>query len=228
MYSGILTIVCGGLLALAAEGLKEKQQFNIDMEQKKNILSTVIELKDGDDINAVYSKKVKAFVVDFQGNVKEGMQPKDVSLATEYKKAPADRLLPVYEFKSENDSNKTEYVVLPVFGYGLWNNIWGFVALKSDLSTIQGVKFGHAGETPGLGARIESDQEVQDRYKGKAIYQDGKLVSVTMMKGEGQDYSDEPHEVDGMSGATLTAKGVNNMLKDYLASYENYLKKNKQ
>jgi Na+-transporting NADH:ubiquinone oxidoreductase subunit C len=228
IYSGVLTIVCGGLLALAAEGLKEKQQFNIDMEQKKNILSTVIELKDGDDINAVYSKKVKAFVVDFQGNIKEGMQPKDVSLATEYKKAPADRLLPVYEFKSESDPNKTEYVVLPVFGYGLWNNIWGFVALKSDLSTIQGVKFGHAGETPGLGARIESDQEVQDRYKGKAIYQDEKLVSVTMMKGEGQDYSDEPHEVDGMSGATLTAKGVNNMLKDYLTSYENYLKKNKQ
>ncbi len=167
IYSGILTIVCGGLLALAAEGLKEKQQYNIDMEQKKNILSTVIELKDGDDINAVYSKKVKAFVVDFQGNVKEGMQPKDVNLAAEYKKAPADRLLPVYEFKSESDPNKTEYVALPVFGYGLWNNIWGFVALKSDLNTIQGVKFQHAGETPGLGARIESDQDVQDRYKGK-------------------------------------------------------------
>ena len=86
IYAGILTIVCGGLLALAAEGLKEKQQYNIDMEQKKNILSTVIGLKDGDDINAVYSKKVKAFVVDFQGNVKEGMLPKDVNLAAEYKK----------------------------------------------------------------------------------------------------------------------------------------------
>jgi Na+-transporting NADH:ubiquinone oxidoreductase subunit C len=227
IYSGVLTIVCGGLLALAAEGLKEKQQFNIDMEQKKNILATVIVLEEGADVNAVYSKKVKAFVVDYQGNVKEGMQPKDVNLAAEYKKAPVDRLLPVYEFKNETDPNKTEYVVLPVFGYGLWNNIWGFVALKSDLSTIQGVKFQHAGETPGLGARIESDQDVQDRYKGKTIYEDGKLVSVTMMKGEGQDYSDDKHEVDGMSGATLTAKGVNNMLKDYLASYENYLKKNK-
>jgi Na+-transporting NADH:ubiquinone oxidoreductase subunit C len=228
IYSGVLTIVCGGLLALAAEGLKEKQQFNIDMEQKKNILSTVIVLDEGVDVNNLYSKRVKAFVVDYQGNVKDGMQPKDVSLATEYKKAPADRLLPVYEFKNETDSSKTDYVVLPVFGYGLWNNIWGFVALKSDLNTIQGVKFQHAGETPGLGARIESDQEVQDRYKGKTIYDDGKLVSVTMMKGEGQDYSDELHQVDGMSGATLTAKGVNNMLKDYLASYENYLKKNKQ
>jgi Na+-transporting NADH:ubiquinone oxidoreductase subunit C len=226
-YAAVLTIVCGGLLAFASVALRDRQQFNIDMEQKENILSTVIELKEGDDVSDLYSKKVKAFVVDFQGQVKEGMQPKDVNLAAEYKKAPSDRLLPVYEFKSESDPNQTEYVVLPVFGYGLWNNIWGFVALKSDMSTIQGVKFQHAGETPGLGARIESDEEVQYRYKGKTIYEDGKLISVTMMKGEGQDYSGKPHQVDGMSGATLTAKGVNNMLKDYLASYENYLKKNK-
>ena len=227
-YAAVLTVVCGGLLALAAEGLKEKQQFNIDMEQKKNILSTVIALEEGANVNDIYSKKVKSFVVDFQGNVKDGILPKDVNLAAEYKKAPTDRLLPVYEFKSESDPNKTEFVVLPVFGYGLWNNIWGFVALKSDLNTIQGVKFQHAGETPGLGARIESDEEIQDRYKGKTIYEGGNLVSVTMMKGEGKDYTSQPHAVDGMSGATLTAKGVNNMLKDYLASYENYLKKNKQ
>jgi Na+-transporting NADH:ubiquinone oxidoreductase subunit C len=228
IYAGVLTIVCGGLLALASEGLKEKQQFNIDMEQKKNILSTVITVEEGVDINSLYSKRVRAFVVDFEGNKKEGLKPADVNLAAEYKKPAKDRLLPVYEFKNESDSTKTDYVVLPVFGYGLWNNIWGFVALKSDLNTIQGVKFQHAGETPGLGARIESDQSVQDRYKGKTIYENGKLVSVNMMKGEGLDYSNNQHQVDGMSGATLTAKGVNNMLKDYLAAYENYMKKNKK
>jgi Na+-transporting NADH:ubiquinone oxidoreductase subunit C len=226
MYAGILTIVCGGLLALAAEGLKEKQQFNIDMEQKKNILSAVITLEEGVDINALYSNRVRAFVVDADGNVKDGIKPKDVNLAAEYKKPAAQRLLPVYEFKGESDSTKTEYVVLPVYGFGLWNNIWGFVALKSDLNTVQGVKFQHAGETPGLGARIETDEEVQSRYKGKTIYENGKLVSVTMMKGEGNDYSDNPHRVDGMSGATLTAKGVNNMLTDYFQAYENYIKKN--
>ena len=228
IYAGVLTIVCGGLLALASEGLKEKQQYNIDMEAKKNILSTVITLKDGEDINALYAKKVKPFVVDFQGNVVPGMRPKDVNLGAEYKKPPAERLLPVFEFKNENDSTKIDYVVLSVYGYGLWNNIWGFVALESDLNTIKGVKFQHAGETPGLGARIESDQDVQDRYTGKQIYEDEKLVSVVMMKGEGSDYSGKPHQVDGMSGATLTGKGVNNMLKDYLASYENYIKKTKK
>lgn len=227
IYAGALTIVCGGLLAFAAEGLKERQQFNVALEQKKNILSTVTTLEEGQDVNALYAERVNEFVIDFSGNIKDGVKPQDVNLAAEYKKPAETRLLPVYEFKNESDPNKVDYVVLPVYGYGLWNDIWGFVALESDMNTIRGVKFDHKGETPGLGARIASDPELQDRYKGKSIYEGDNLVSVTMMKGEGNDYSDDKHKVDGMSGATLTAKGVNNMLSDYLASYANYLKKKK-
>lgn len=229
VYSAILTIVCGGLLALASEGLKEKQQANVDLEQKEIILSTVMELNDEDNIEALYEKRVKAFVIDFQGNVVEGLEPKQVNVAAEYKKAPQDRLLPVYEFKSETDPTKIENVVLPVYGYGLWNSIWGYVALNDDLNTLKGVKFKHAGETPGLGARIADDEDLLARYVGKRIMDDqGKIESITMMKGEGNDYSNDPHKVDGMSGATLTGKGVNNMLKDYFVCYENYIKKSKK
>lgn len=227
IYAAILTVICGGLLALASEGLKEKQQFNVALEQKKNILSTVVEIKEGQDVNTIYAQRVKEFVVDFEGNVKQGLRPQEVNLAAEYKKPARERLLPIYEFMNEADSSKIDYVVLPVYGFGLWNDIWGFVALESDMNTIKGVTFDHKGETPGLGARITTDAEIPARYKGKSIYESGKLVSVTMMKGEGNDYSDNPHRVDGMSGATLTAKGVNNMLIDYFSSYENYLKKKK-
>jgi Na+-transporting NADH:ubiquinone oxidoreductase subunit C len=216
--------VCGGLLAFASISLKDRQDANIALEQKKNILSSVITLNEGDDVNALYTKRVKSFVIDYNGNVKEGMTPEQVVVAAEYKKAPKDRLLPVYEFRSESDPNKVEYAVLPVYGYGLWNNIWGFVAVRSDFNTIQGVKFQHAGETPGLGARIESE-EIQDRFKEKTIFENGKLVSIKMQKGEGNDWTNDKHKVDGMSSATLTGKGVNNMLEDYLACYENYLKK---
>ena len=118
-----------------------------------------------------------------------------------------------------------EAVVLPVFGYGLWNNVWGFVALESDFNTVRGVKFAHAGETPGLGARIESE-EIQGRYKQKVIFENSDVVSIVMQKGEGKDYSSDKHKVDGMSSATLTAKGVNNMLLDYFTCYKNYLMKN--
>ncbi len=223
LYSAAITVVCGGLLAFAAVSLKPLQDANIAMEQKKNILTSVITLKEGDDINTIYAKQVKAFVINFEGNVVEGMAPEKIVVAVEYKKAPKDRLLPIYEFR--NDSGKVTNAVMPVYGYGLWNNIWGFVAVKSDFNTVQGVKFQHAGETPGLGARIESE-EVQERFKGKSIFENGSLVSIVMQKGEGNDYSSNAHKVDGMSGATLTGKGVNNMLKEYLACYEKYLKKN--
>ncbi|HQQ82321.1 MAG TPA: NADH:ubiquinone reductase (Na(+)-transporting) subunit C [Cyclobacteriaceae bacterium] len=225
LYSAAITIVCGGLLAFASTSLKEKQDANIAMEQKQNILSSVLTLNEGDDINEMYKRKVNGFVIDFEGAVKEGLKPEDVVIAAEYKKAPKDRLLPVYEFRS--DSGHVEFAVMPVYGYGLWNNIWGYVAVKSDFNTIQGVKFQHAGETPGLGARIESE-EIQARFKDKAIFDNGNLVSVVIQKGEGHDYADSPHKVDGMSGATLTGKGVNNMLKDYLTCYEKYLKKHSE
>ena len=224
LYSAAITVVCGGLLAFASISLKDKQEANIELERKKNILSTVMTLEEDADINGIYSARVREVVIDFSGNVKEGVKASSVKIAEEYKKNPQDRLLPLYEFAGEG--GKVENVVLPVFGYGLWNNIWGFVALQSDFNTIQGVKFEHAGETPGLGARITSD-DIQGRYKGKSIFEAEELVSVFMQKGEGMDYTNDAHKVDGMSGATLTGKGVNNMLKDYLTCYQNYLKKSK-
>ncbi|MDL5048798.1 NADH:ubiquinone reductase (Na(+)-transporting) subunit C [Oscillatoria amoena NRMC-F 0135] len=224
MYAAILTIVCGGLLAIASEGLKERQQANIELERKSNILSTVMEVSDEINIAETYDKRVKAFVVDYSGNEVAGVSPASINIEAEYKKPAEKRLLPVYEFRGDN--NQIEYVVLPLHGFGLWDKIWGYVALQADLNTIQGTVFQHKGETPGLGARISSD-DIQDRYKGKKVFEGDQLASVEMMKGEGNDYSSDPHKVDGMSGATLTAKGVNNMLKDYLACYSNYIKRAK-
>lgn len=225
-YSAILTIVCGGLLAFASQSLKPLQDANVELERKQNILATVIELKEGDDINQIYAARIKEVVIDFQGNLKPEIKAADVVIAREYKKKPEDRLLPVYEFRSLTDSTKVENAVMPVFGYGLWNNIWGFVALQSDFNTVQGVKFEHTGETPGLGARITSE-EIQSRYKGKQIFEGDNIITIAMQKGEGKDYANDPHKVDGMSGATLTGKGINNMLEDYFKCYKNYLGKNK-
>ncbi len=224
LYSAGLTIFCGAVLAFASISLKDRQDANIAMEQKSNILATVTKLEENTNVVELYDKRIRAFVIDANGVVVPNLEPSKVVVAAEYKKAPADRVLPVYEFINEADSTKVEAVVLPVYGYGLWNTIWGFVALESDFNTVRGVKFAHAGETPGLGARIESD-EIQERYKGKKLFDNDALVSIVMMKGEGANYSDDRHRVDGMSGATLTAKGVNNMLTDYFKCYEKYLKK---
>jgi Na+-transporting NADH:ubiquinone oxidoreductase subunit C len=228
IYAAVLTIVCGGLLAFASEGLKERQTANVERERKSNILSTVMTLPENAEVEKIFEKRVRAFVINTDGEVVEGKTPGEINVAAEYKKPSQQRLLPLYEMLDESNPEKVTNVVIPVYGYGLWNNISGYIAFESDMNTLKGVTFQHVGETPGLGARISDDPEVPARYTGKKIFEGDKLVSITMMKGEGNDFADDAHRVDGMSGATLTAKGVNNMLMDYLTCYKKYLTKNKK
>ena len=229
LYSAALTVVCALALAFASISLKDRQDANIAREKKLNILSTVMTVDETADVDKLYSERITEKVVDFNGQVGADKKASDIDVAKQYKEAAEKRQLPVYEVKSTSNPEVVEFVVVPVYGYGLWNNIWGYVALKSDFNTIEGVKFQHAGETPGLGARIEA-AEIQDRYKGKTVFEAGKIASVVMQKGEvgNEKYASEQHKVDGMSGATLTGKGVNNMLQDYLQCYANYLNSNQK
>jgi Na+-transporting NADH:ubiquinone oxidoreductase subunit C len=227
IYTIILTVVCGVVLSLTAMGLKPLQDKNKVVEKKINILNTVMSIEGmtTDQALAVYDQRIASVVVDFKGNVLADQKAGEVNVQKEYKKPLEERIFPVYMAKSETDPNKIEYYIFPVYGFGLWNNIWGYVSLKEDLNTINGINFGHASETPGLGARIASDPAVTQRYVGKQLFDDkGDLLSVVMQKGEGNNYDSDAHKVDGMSGATLTGKGVNNMLKDYFTAYQNYFK----
>ncbi len=227
IYTLVLTVVCGVALALAALGLKPAQDKNVEMEKKQNILQTVMEIKDREEAVKIYdSGRVKAYVVDANGKIVEGKKAEDTDVASEYKKPAKERVLPVYEILTA-DKSKSEFYVLPLYGFGLWNNIWGYVSIKGDLNTVNGIKLAHAGETPGLGARITEDA-IQKRYAGKQIFDEkGVLASIVMQKGEGNNYDTDKHKVDGMSGATITGKGVNNMLKDYFGCYEKFLQSKK-
>jgi len=225
-------MTCAVLLSLTNEALKDKQAANVAFEKRQFILTTfmgaeAIGAMKPEEVNKVYDEKVKSSVVDFNGKVLD-MQPDDLELVKEYKKPIEERLLPVYTITG---SEGLEYVVLPTYGFGLWDNIWGYVALEKDMNTIKGIVFDHKGETPGLGARITTD-EIQTRYEGKTIRDEsGELVSVTMMKGENgggeksvSAFEGKPHKVDGMSGATLTGNGINDMLSDYFKAYNTYFK----
>lgn len=212
---------------MTAIGLKDRQQKNIDLEKKTNILSVAMKLEEGVDVESIYASRVKSYVIDYTGKQVPDAKAEQIVIVSEYKKAPEKRLLPVYEIVSAQDSSIIDTYVLPLYGFGLWDNIWGFVALKEDMETINGVRFDHKAETPGLGARIATD-EIQDRFIGKKIYDESaQLVGVKMMKGEGNDYSNYPNLVDGMSGATITGTGVGNMIADYLKCYENFLAEKK-
>lgn len=235
IFSAAMTIVLGGLLSLASVGLKPAQTLQVELDTKKKILGAVMDissLKTGEEVLAVYEKRFSSTVIDIDGKPVDKdakgnpLLAEKIDIQKNHKVAKDQRSYPVFMFLDENDTSKVIAYVFPMFGSGLWDWISGYIALDGDLNTIKGIAFDHKSETPGLGARI-TDKEIRQRYVGKEIFDDsGDLVSVTMVKGESGKPQDE-HHVDGMSGATLTAKGVNVMLENYLSSYTEFIKKQK-
>ncbi len=228
-----LTVVFGGALSLTSVGLKPLQDKQVELDTKKKILGAVMDIsaiEDPNEILRIYDEKVKSIVVDINGNEVttdakgNPMVAEKVNIQKNSKLDPQDRNYPVFMFL--NESGEIESYIFPTFGSGLWDWVSSYIALESNLNTVKGIAFDHKGETPGLGARI-TEVKVQDRYVGKKIYDaSGELQSITMVKGEGNTGLNE-HEVDGMSGATMTAKGLNAMLIDYLQCYSAFIQKTK-
>jgi Na+-transporting NADH:ubiquinone oxidoreductase subunit C len=235
-FSVILTVVLGLLLSGTSQLLGPIQKKAVELDTKKQILGAVLDASEiramkPDQILEFYDKRITSKVVDIDGNEIEkdadgnDIVAENVDVAKNYKMAPEKRKYPVFIFHAEGNEEDAEAIIVQVYGAGLWDEIWGFLALDTDLNTIEGVTFGHKGETPGLGARI-TEGGVQNRYQGKKIFNEsGEFQSVAMQKGEGKDYSGEDHKVDGLSGATITANGVNAMLDNYLKAYKAYFEK---
>lgn len=232
LYAAGMTIVLAVLLSLASEATKGIRERNAELDKRSKILSTAMDLPKDIPDKALYQKfeeRVNSYVINSEG---EKISPdkvtlEEVNLVAEYKEHkqnPKERALPVYEIHAKGNSEKVEAVVLPMYGFGLWDLIWAYVCLEEDMSTIRGVSFDHKGETEGLGARIRSE-EIQSRYEGKKIFKDGKLKPVTMLKGEGNNIPEakKPYTVDGMAGATMTRNGLNKMLNVYLNSYKAFI-----
>lgn len=232
IFSTITTVLVGGLLATASQLLKPAQERSMELDTKRQILGAVMTLKPGDDVLEIYKKRITSVVVNSKGeemvrtsNTGDTIFAEDLELGREFRFTPDKRALPVFVFHKE-ESNEAEAYIFPVYGNGLWDNIWGYIALETDLETIKGARFDHEGETPGLGARI-TEIDIQERFIGKKIYNKvGQFISVSMLKGERNpsDKLDE-HHVDGMSGATLTGIGVNEMIQNYFSYYDAYIKK---
>ncbi len=223
-------------MSLTSVLLKPAQDKQVELDTKKKILGAVMDIstfKTPEEVLMLYKNRVKSIVVNIKGeliskDVKGNpLIAEKVNAQKNHKITRNERLYPVYMILNESDTNAVEAYVFPMFGLGLWDWISGYIALESDLNTVKGVAFDHKGETPGLGARI-TEKKVTNRYKNtKKIFNEaGELESITMIKGEGNPPK-SMHEVDGLSGATITAKGVNKMLREYLDCYQNFIKNKK-
>lgn len=109
-----------------------------------------------------------------------------------------------------------------MYGAGLWGPIWGYLSVDSDGNTVYGTYFAHLGETPGLGAEIEKPK-FQKQFKGMHLFINGAFKSIAVEK-KGQKPLNGADYVDAISGGTITSKGVQSMLENCLAPYQNFLK----
>lgn len=222
IFSSIMVIVVATLLSLAATLFQPRQQKNLEIEKKKSMLESIGIPSTRATTENLYDKYIKkSFVLNYKGDVVKGVDAFNVVLSEEQKKPEDQQYLPVFDAVPDDGEKVT---IIPVAGKGLWGPIFGYISLKSDMNTIYGVTFDHKGETPGLGAEINTPG-FENQFIGKKLYEAGKFVSIGVIKGGAK--RDDPHDVDAISGGTITSKGLEKMLRDCIVKYNDYFLKNR-
>jgi Na+-transporting NADH:ubiquinone oxidoreductase subunit C len=222
-----MVLVVASTLAFTASSLKDLQNANVRKEKMQNILATIGIDSDREQAENLYNKYIKKQLsLTKEGIVDQNVNAFEIKLNKELKKAPPEQRFPIYEANVEGN----KYYIVPLRGAGLWNAIWGYIALEEDKNTIKGAVFDHAGETAGLGAEITQDW-FQNRFLGEKVFDiKGNLVGINVSKtnNDPKDLDKDDHEVDAISGATITGDGVTNMIIERLTHYLPYLKNNDQ
>ena len=218
IFSSVMVIIVATLLSLAATVLQPRQLKNLEIEKKRSMLESIGIVSVRETAEDLYDKHIKeSFVLNSNGEVVDGVEPFTVVLNVEQRKPLEQQYLPVFNATSENGN---QVIILPVQGKGLWGPIFGYVSLESDMNTIYGVTFDHKGETPGLGAEINTTP-FESMFIGKKLFEADKFVSIGVIKGGAKP--GDPHGVDAISGGTITSKGLEQMLVDCLVKYNDYL-----
>jgi Na+-transporting NADH:ubiquinone oxidoreductase subunit C len=236
LFASGMVIIVGALLAFVASSLQEKITENKRIEKQQNILyalgvnendETSVEFVSKDIVGAEFSKYITKQLVISGTEAVEDPNAYLIDIkkeATEAKNPNYKRKLPL--FVGEKDG-VTLYIV-PVRGKGLWDAIWGYIALDDQL-VVQGVYFDHQGETPGLGSNIK-ERFFMDDFKGEHILDGDTFKGINASKGNAdpKNLDKMDFEVDAIAGATITGTGLSAMLKKDLAMYIPYLKTLKQ
>lgn len=231
----VMTTVAALVLAFLATSLKPLHEKNEAIYNKRAILAAVGERLEkpaaelsAKEIQSIFDENINQIAINAQGNEISTEQiksagypdgkPEDISLEKEKKKDESERIYPIFVY--EDSDGKKSYIV-SIRGQGLWDAIWGNIALNSDFKSIVGASFDHAGETPGLGAEIKDNPAFSEQFEGKRIYNEGEYTSVEVVKGvvKHPDY-----QVDGISGATITSDGVSDMMYSGIKNYESFFK----
>lgn len=196
-FAAAVCVVCASVVSSAAVLLKDRKQANALVEEQKSVLSAAGLVAEGEALEAEEVKRRFDTVKSIE-----------VELATG---EPKRRV--VYQVQGEGGGLKM--LVLPIEGKGLWSTLRGFLALDADLVTIRGITFHSHAETPGLGGEIDNPKW-KARWVGRKAFGPGGEVRIEVVKGAAGSPTDDPYRVDGLSGATITARGVSHLVRFWL------------
>lgn len=225
----VLCAVCSTVVATAAIMLKPQQQAAQERDRAINILQIANLYQPGLPVEQ-QMEQVTPRVVDLEtGTFTDQFEPRQVIDAKKLAKDPQlstevpDAVDIAKINRRENyglvyvveKNGELDRIILPIRGYGLWSTLWGFIALEADFNTVIGMGYYQHAETPGLGGEVDNP-EWRQQWTGKKIYEDGE-VAIRLVKGGADPGSPRAeHQIDGLSGATLTSRGVDNMIQYWL------------
>ena len=220
-----LWLVCAVLVSLATVALRPLQGYNKALDMKKNILDVAGLLQDDTNIDEAFKDRIEAKLVDLatgeyvDGNVDEYDQRKAAKDPATNESIPVDKDIASIRMKAKvakvflvKNGGQLQSIILPINGYGLWSTMYGFLALEADGQTVQSINLYDQGETPGLGGEVVNPNW-RALWKGKKVYGENGEVALTLVKGTvDTSRPDAVNKVDGLAGATLTSRGVSNLI----------------
>lgn len=224
----LVCLICGVFVAAAAVGLRPVQDQNRVLDKRLNILQAAGLYQSGMDVEAAFERIERRFVDLETGEYVEMPESYDqrkasknpqasTALTGEEDIASIRRRPNVAEvYLSVDDAGDVQVIILPISGYGLWSTLHGFVALQADVNTVAGLGFYEHAETPGLGGEVDNPRW-KGQWPGKQLFNDNGELAIEVIKGTVDTNSASAvHQVDGLAGATLTTKGVDNLVQFWL------------
>jgi Na+-transporting NADH:ubiquinone oxidoreductase subunit C len=237
--------VCSVFVATSAVMLEERQERNKALDIQSKVLDLAGLLRDdmrGEEISAVFTERIEPHIIDFEtGEYVDGVDGVDAA-TFDQRAAAADpdtseeappnkaqvRRVPdnavVYHVRG--DGGELQALILPIQGKGLWSTLYGFISLGTDANSIEGITFYEHGETPGLGGEVDNPRW-KSLWKGRRAFDERGNVAISVKKGTAGPPEEDPYQVDGLSGATITSRGVTNTLVFWLGEdgFGSYLDK---
>lgn len=245
LFATGVSIVCALLVATAAVGLRSRQEANALLYKQKNVLLAANLVRPGEgksatELQTIFDQRIKVRVVDLKTGQ---LVPEDQFDAKGYDQrkarndpalsraaAPNDAQimrLPKYGtvYQVAGAGGQIEQMVLPIEGMGMWGTVYGFLALDRDGNTVRGLTFYEQKETPGLGGEI-SNPKWQALWVGRKAYDAQWTPQLRVIKGQAGPAATDPHQVDGLSGATITSNGITRVVRFWLSpeGYAPFLK----